>query len=370
MLELLSSGHACDTYDAWSHERGCRVIVRTGDVRREGRLLRRLTHPNIVRVYEVHRDWMVLETLSGATLAALPASSATTRSRWAASSAARSATCTAQGWLHLDLKPDNLIADGGRLKLIDFSIAQRPGRVAPGTGTRRWMAPEQVRGGARHDGDRRVGDRRRAARGRAGLRDRRGPRAAPGRAGRDSMARWSPEPASGASATACARSTAVPFAPPHGQGLDELILTVLSQSTNDRNRDVAYLRAARALRGWEAVRDAPNEEVEAAIRPGGISKVKSARIQDDPARARHRSRSTGPHLRDQRASCVSLPGVGRKTAACVLLFAYGERDVPVDTHVSRVGTRLGLFRAEGAVRGAARRRCSPSPRAGRSSSST
>jgi serine/threonine protein kinase len=73
--------------------------------------------------------------------------SRTTRSRWGGSCAAQSATCTRQGWLHLDVKPDNLIADGGRLKLIDFSIAQRPGRVEPGTGTRRWMAPEQANGG-------------------------------------------------------------------------------------------------------------------------------------------------------------------------------------------------------------------------------
>ncbi len=92
---------------------------------------------------------------------------------------------------------------------------------------------------------------------------------------------------------------------------------------------------------WEAVRDAPNEDIEAAIRPGGISKVKSRRIQD----ILHAlpDMLDGPQLRD-RDFLVSLPGVGRKTAACVLLFAYGERDVPVDTHVSRVGTRLGLFR--------------------------
>jgi endonuclease III len=134
----------------------------------------------------------------------------------------------------------------------------------------------------------------------------------------------------------------IPAAPPHGQGLDELILTVLSQSTNDRNRDVAFLRLRQRFGSWEAVRDAPNEDVEAAIRPGGISKVKSRRIQEilralpEPL--------DGPHLAD-RDFLLSLPGVGRKTAACVLLFAYGERDVPVDTHVSRVGTRLGLFRA-------------------------
>ena len=147
LLELLSSGHACDTYDAWSEERGCRVIVRTGDVRREGRLLRRLTHPNIVRVYEVHRDWIVLETLSGSTLAALPPLGRDDAIEMGRQLCSAIGYLHRHGWLHLDLKPDNLIADGGRLKLIDFSIAQRPGKVEAGTGTRRWMAPEQEHGG-------------------------------------------------------------------------------------------------------------------------------------------------------------------------------------------------------------------------------
>ena len=147
LLELLSSGHACDTYDAWSEERKCRVIVRTGDVRDEGRLLRSLTHPNIVRVYEVHRDWIVLETLSGSTLAALPPLSHEDAVEMARQLCSAMAYLHRKGWLHLDLKPDNLIADGGRLKLIDFSIAQRPGPVEAGTGTRRWMAPEQEHGG-------------------------------------------------------------------------------------------------------------------------------------------------------------------------------------------------------------------------------
>ena len=85
-----------------------------------------------------------------------------------------------------------------------------------------------------------------------------------------------------------------PSAPPHGHGLDELILTVLSQSTNDRNRDVAFLRLRDRFPSWEAVRDAPNEEVEAAIRPGGISKVKSRAHPGDPARAAGSARRAAP----------------------------------------------------------------------------
>jgi endonuclease-3 len=138
-----------------------------------------------------------------------------------------------------------------------------------------------------------------------------------------------------------------PIAEPHRRPVEELVLTVLSQSTNDRNRDVAYLRLRDRFASWEAVRDAPNDEVEAAIRPGGISKVKSQRIQailralPDPIVLDELE--TLP-VEAARERLIALPGVGRKTAACVLLFAYGRPDVPVDTHVSRVGTRLGLFR--------------------------
>jgi serine/threonine protein kinase len=147
LLELLSSGHACDTWDAWSEERECRVIVRTGDVRREGRLLQRLTHPNIVRAYEVHRDWLVLETLSGSTLSALPVLERADAIEMGRQLCSAVGYLHRKGWLHLDLKPDNLIAEAGRLKVIDLSIAQPPGPIEAGTGTRRWMAPEQVRGG-------------------------------------------------------------------------------------------------------------------------------------------------------------------------------------------------------------------------------
>jgi len=138
----------------------------------------------------------------------------------------------------------------------------------------------------------------------------------------------------------------------HGHPIAELVLTVLSQSTNDRNRDVAYLGLRERWSGWEEIRDAPVDEVEAAIRPGGISKVKSARIKDILAAITETSSDHELGLdwlvevsvaQAQEYLC-SLPGVGRKTAACVLLFALGMRDVPVDTHVSRVGMRLGLFR--------------------------
>jgi endonuclease-3 len=150
----------------------------------------------------------------------------------------------------------------------------------------------------------------------------------------------------------------VPLAKPHRHPIAELILTVLSQSTNDRNRDVAFLALRERFPTWTEVRDAPVDEIEAAIRPGGISKVKSARIKSilraitDTAPEHGASRAhpvsldwlPAQSVPDAQRYLTSLPGVGRKTAACVLLFALGMRDVPVDTHVSRVGTRLGLFR--------------------------
>ena len=171
----------------------------------------------------------------------------------------------------------------------------------------------------------------------------------------------------------------IPRMAPHERPLDELILTVLSQSTNDRNRDVAFLRLrerfgdldpsttlARRI-DYEAVLAAPVAEVEEAIRPGGISRVKSARIQAILAAIADsageiqvaRGADSAPGADDSlslewmrhapvetsRAYLCALPGVGRKTAACVLLFSYGLPDIPVDTHVSRVGTRLGLFRS-------------------------
>ncbi len=145
----------------------------------------------------------------------------------------------------------------------------------------------------------------------------------------------------------------VPLAEPHGHPIAELILTVLSQSTNDRNRDVAYLNMRTRFPTWEEVRDAPVDELEQAIRPGGISKVKSARIklilqaitETSPDGALSLDWLPSERVSEAQRYLCSLPGVGRKTAACVLLFALGMRDIPVDTHVARVGTRLALLRA-------------------------
>jgi endonuclease-3 len=132
---------------------------------------------------------------------------------------------------------------------------------------------------------------------------------------------------------------------PHRRPVDELILTVLSQNTNDRNRDVAYMRLRERFPSWEAVRRAPEEEVEEAIRPGGISKIKANRIKAilDDLDGDELEWLPGAPIEDSRERLVELPGIGRKTAACVLLFSYGIPDVPVDTHVFRVGWRLGLW---------------------------
>jgi endonuclease-3 len=132
----------------------------------------------------------------------------------------------------------------------------------------------------------------------------------------------------------------------HRAPIDELILTVLSQNTNDRNRDVAWARLRERLPSWDAVREAPVREIEDAIRPGGLAPTKAVRIkrileaigEDDLCWLE------GAPLEEARDYLCDLPGVGRKTAACVLLFSFGRPEVPVDTHVYRVASRLGLIR--------------------------
>lgn len=136
---------------------------------------------------------------------------------------------------------------------------------------------------------------------------------------------------------------------PHGDPLHELVLTILSQNTSDTNRDVAYAGLRARFESWPAVRDAPTADVEKAIRPGGLAPTKAPRIQavlrelGDPIDLEWLREAPREEALE---FLTSLPGVGRKTAACVLIFAFDRPEIPVDTHVHRVGSRLGLFRPE------------------------
>ena len=126
------------------------------------------------------------------------------------------------------------------------------------------------------------------------------------------------------------------------------MLTVLSQHTSDTNRDRAYADLRKRLPTWDEVADAPLPVLARAIRRGGLGPTKAVRI-----RAMLRAmRESGVPL-DEAAftrmpdvelwdTLVALPGVGPKTAACVLLFSLDRPYFPVDTHVHRVARRLGL----------------------------
>jgi serine/threonine protein kinase len=167
VIEHLARSNVLDVYDAWSYERDARVAVKTlrpdrqrdrravAALLREGRILKRLTHPHVVRAYEVLREprpAVVLETLTGETLAHM-----VNRRRRRLSAAELGLlgvhVCSALGYLHgqrllhLDLKPSNIVADQGRAKLIDMSVARAPGRAPAHVGTWCYMAPEQARGG-------------------------------------------------------------------------------------------------------------------------------------------------------------------------------------------------------------------------------
>ena len=123
---------------------------------------------------------------------------------------------------------------------------------------------------------------------------------------------------------------------------------MLSQNTTDTNRDVAYERLRDRFATWEEVRDAPVDEVDRGDPPRRASPTPRRRA------SRQILRGCGDPIdldwladapRDEAIEFLtSLPGVGRKTAACVLIFSFDRPEIPVDTHVYRVGGRLGLFR--------------------------
>lgn len=131
--------------------------------------------------------------------------------------------------------------------------------------------------------------------------------------------------------------------------LDELVSTILSQNTNDTNRDRAFERLRRRFPTWEQVRDAPSQEVVETIRSAGLANQKGPRIQKALRRiTEERGELTLDFLADlplqeARDWLLGLDGVGPKTAAIVLLFSLGRPAFPVDTHVHRVSRRLGLI---------------------------
>jgi endonuclease-3 len=137
--------------------------------------------------------------------------------------------------------------------------------------------------------------------------------------------------------------------------IDVLIETILSQNTSDANSGKAFASLKAGFQGWEAVTSASVEDIAMLIESGGLHRIKAARIKQVLQRIR---REQGVINLDSLRSLNSaeaenylmrLPGVGRKTARCVLLFSMGKPSLPVDTHIFRVAKRLGLIQPDTSI---------------------
>ncbi len=140
-----------------------------------------------------------------------------------------------------------------------------------------------------------------------------------------------------------------PLLTPGGDPLELLVLTLLSQATNDRNAALAYRRLRERFPSWEDVARVSPAEVAEAITPGGLRSLKAPRIQGILHRLQAQQGAysldflrTFPSTKSF-AYLTSFAGVGPKTAACVLLFAFGWPYFPVDIHILRVTKRLGMI---------------------------
>ena len=178
VIEHVRRGEDLDCYEAWSAQRYCRCFIKTlrpdaatdasarRHLNREARLLLSLSHPHLVRAYDYltrpdgQPPLLVLENLTGATLSYLldrdsrrPGSGRSAKLSAADLSYLGQQLCSAlrylhsRGYLHLDVKPSNIIASQGVARLIDLSLARPPGHCPAGTGTPGYMAPEQLTGG-------------------------------------------------------------------------------------------------------------------------------------------------------------------------------------------------------------------------------
>jgi serine/threonine protein kinase len=159
LIAHLHRSNRYDTYEVWSHERLCSCVAKrpradaprrtTAALRLEAERLIELCHPHIVRGYELVDDTLIMETLDGETVAHLIAGKRleTDEVAWLGLQVASALHYLhGRGLLHLDVKPGNLIASGGRAVLIDLSMARPPGRYKRGLGTWCNLSPEQARG--------------------------------------------------------------------------------------------------------------------------------------------------------------------------------------------------------------------------------
>ncbi|UCF88639.1 MAG: endonuclease III [bacterium] len=146
----------------------------------------------------------------------------------------------------------------------------------------------------------------------------------------------------------------LPAQPPRLAPLDELVRTILSQNTNDRNRDTAYRALKDRFGSWKEVLQVSRSELAGIISPAGLGPTKSRRIRDILSGIYEKGERDLLKLcslppREALERLLALKGVGPKTAACVLLFSCGHPAFPVDTHIHRIAGRLGLL-PEGADR--------------------
>ncbi len=135
---------------------------------------------------------------------------------------------------------------------------------------------------------------------------------------------------------------------PQGDPLDGLIATILSQNTSDTNSGRAYKALVSAFPTWEAVMRAPRRQLERVLRPGGLARTKSARIQRLLASIAETGALSLDSVRNMTNAeaegyLLGFDGVGYKTVRCVLLFELGRDVFPIDTHVHRILTRMGVL---------------------------
>lgn len=143
-----------------------------------------------------------------------------------------------------------------------------------------------------------------------------------------------------------------PVLSPRYPAVDELVFTVLSQNTADVNTERSFAALKARFPGWASARDGEVDDIEAAIARGGLAHTKAPRIKGMLEALSARTGEPDLGVLDEMSDAdaevylTGLPGVGPKTAACVLLFALERPLMPVDTHVHRVARRLGIIDAE------------------------